>query len=147
MINLTHKIVSTETELESFREGAKNASLPYQDLNYNSQVLISYYENGEMIGTGGLEILERFALLRSVSVSPTHRSQNVGRQITSDIVKKAKDNNLEALYLLTETAKDFFQKLGFETVNREHVPDEIKSTTEFVQVCPASADCMVLKLK
>lgn len=144
---LTHKIISNENEFESFRDAVKSAGLPHQDLNYQSQVLISYYDQGKMIGTGGLEVLEHSALLRSVSVSPEHRSQNIGKQITSDILNQAKSSNLENVYLLTETAKTYFQKLGFEEVSREQVPQEIKSTTEFAQVCPASATCMVLKLK
>lgn len=146
-MSITHKIVSNETEFGSFREAVKNAGLPHQDLNYQSQVLISYYQNDEMIGTGGLEVLDRFGLLRSVSVSPDHRSQNIGKQITSDILKNAQNSNLEGIYLLTETAKDYFQKLGFKEVSRDQVPEEIKSTTEFAAVCPASAAVMVMKLK
>ena len=146
-MSITHKIVSNETRFGSFREAVKNAGLPHQDLNYQSQVLISYYQNDELIGTGGLEVLDRFALLRSVSVSPDHRSQNIGKQITSDILKNAQNSNLDGIYLLTETAKDYFQKLGFKEVNRDQVPEEIKSTTEFASVCPASAACMVMKLK
>jgi N-acetylglutamate synthase-like GNAT family acetyltransferase len=146
-MSITHKIVSNETEFGSFREAVKNAGLPHQDLNYQSQVLISYYQNDEMIGTGGLEVLDRFALLRSVSVSPDHRSQNIGKQITSDILKNAQNSNLDGIYLLTETAKDYFQKLGFKEVSRDQVPEEIKSTTEFASVCPASAAVMVMKLK
>lgn len=144
---LIHKIVSSESEFLAFSDAVKLAGLPHQDLNYQSQVLISYYDNDKIIGTGGLEVLERSALLRSVSVLPEHRSQNIGKQITSDILNQAKSNNLDSVYLLTETAKSYFQKLGFEEVGREEVPQEIKSTTEFVQVCPASATCMVLKLK
>ncbi len=144
---LSHKIVSSEAEFDSFREAVKQAGLPHQDLNYQSQVLISYYQDDKMIGTGGLEVLERFALLRSVSVLSDHRSQNIGKKITSNILSHAKESNLESVYLLTETAKDYFQKLGFEEISRENVPAEIKLTTEFAQTCPASATCMVLRLK
>jgi len=146
-MNITHKIVSNESEFQPFCEAVKSAGLPHQDLDYNSQVLISYFKNDVVIGTGGLEIIERYGLLRSVSVSPDYRNQYIGMQITSDILNNAKQSNLDKIYLLTETAKDYFQKLGFEEVNREHVPDEIKSTTEFAQVCPVSASCMMLKLE
>src|SRR5687767_3031865 len=123
-MNLSHKIVSNEPEFESFRDAVKSAGLPHLDLNYQSQVLITYYDKGKLIGTGGLEVLERSALLRSVSVSPEHRSQSIGKQITSDILSQAKKSNLDSVYLLTETAKSYFQKLGFEEVSREQVPPE-----------------------
>ena len=146
-MSLIHKIVSSENEFEAFREAVKSAGLPHQDLNYQNQVLISYYDKDKIIGTGGLEVLERSALLRSVSVSPEHRSQHIGKQITADMLNHARNSNLDSIYLLTETAKNYFQKLGFQEVSREQVPQEIKSTTEFAQVCPTTATCMVLKLK
>lgn len=143
---LKYKLISNESEFESFRKSVQYAGLPHQDLNYNTQILIGYYDNHELVGTGGLEILDRFALLRSVSVSENHRNKNIGKQITSDIVANAKQSNLDAVYLLTETAQDYFQKLGFEKVERESIPHEVKSTSEFAHGCPASAIAMVMKL-
>jgi amino-acid N-acetyltransferase len=146
-MTLIHKIIANESEFETFREAVKSAGLPYQDLNYTNQVLISYFDQQKPVGTGGLEVLNRFALLRSVSVTPEFRNRNIGKQITSDIIRNAKESNLEAVYLLTETARGYFHKLGFETVEREQVPGEIKSTAEFAHVCPESATVMVMKLK
>jgi amino-acid N-acetyltransferase len=145
-MELVHKIVSNETEFESFRKSVMCAGLPHQDLNYQNQVLIIYTSgDGEIVGTGGLEIQDPFALMRSVSVVKDHRNKQIGKHITSDLVDNVKRSNLKALYLMTETATSFFQKLGFETVDRERVPSEIKSTSEFSHVCPVSAACMVLK--
>jgi len=146
MNSLTHKIVSSEEEFAEFRDAIKSAGLPDEDLNYQNQVLIAYYQDNALVGTGGLEIIDKFGLLRSVSVNQQHRNQQVGRLITSDILANAKGSNLEEVYLLTETARDFFQKLGFTQIGRDTVPDEIKSTTEFAHVCPESAACMKIKL-
>ena len=142
-----HKIVSNEQEFQSFKESVINAGLPYGDLNYQNQVLISYFDNNQMVGTGGLEILNSYGLLRSVSVYEHHRGKAIGKQIASDIISNAQRSNLDAVYLLTETAQGYFQKLGFETVDRESVPYEIKSTEQYAQLCPASATCMVIKLE
>jgi len=146
VMNLIHKIVSNETEFESFREAVKAAGLPHQDLNYQNQVLISYYDGNKLVGTGGLEVVNQFALLRSVSVTPDNRGQNLGKAITTDLLKNAQTSNIEAVFLLTETAKPFFEKHGFETTDRTTAPTEIKSTTEFSSVCPVSAAFMVKKL-
>ena len=144
---LEHKIVSNEIEFDSFRESVAKAGLPYQDLNYQNQILISYFSNGAPVGTVGLEIINQYGLLRSVSVSTEYRNKAIGKQILTDIINNARGINLEAVYLITETAKDYFEKLGFETVDREAVPIEIKSTTQFSQVCPVSAICMVMRLR
>jgi amino-acid N-acetyltransferase len=146
VMNLIHKIVSNETEFETFREAVKAAGLPHQDLNYQNQVLISYYDGNTLVGTGGLEVINQFALLRSVSVNQNNRGQNLGKEITSDLLKNAQGSNLEAVFLLTETAKPFFEKYGFEIVDRNTAPTEIKSTSEFSSVCPVSAAFMVKKL-
>jgi amino-acid N-acetyltransferase len=144
---ITHKAVSTQSEFESFREAVKNAGLPIQDLNHEHQVLILYFNDNTFVGTGGLEILNRVALLRSVSISTTQRGKNLGKAITTDLLKKAENKGIEAVFLLTETAKGFFEKQGFETIDRATAPMEIKSTTEFSGVCPVSAVLMIKKLK
>jgi amino-acid N-acetyltransferase len=145
-MNLLHKIVSNESEFEAFREAVKSAGLQHQDLNYQNQVLISYYQNEQLVGTGGLEVMDRFALLRSVSVNAQSRGQNLGKQITADLLKNVEQSKLDAVFLLTETAKDFFEKQGFESVSRDSAPVEIKSTTQFSSMCPVSASFMVKKL-
>lgn len=147
VMKLIHKIVSNETEFESFRNAVKEAGLPHQDLNYQNQVLISYYDGNKLVGTGGLEVVNQYALLRSLSVKENNRGQNVGKEITTDLLKNAQNSNLEAVFLLTETAKPFFEKHGFEIVDRTTAPTEIKSTTEFSSVCPVSAALMVKNLK
>jgi amino-acid N-acetyltransferase len=146
-MSLLHKIVSNETEFEAFREAVKSAGLPHQDLNYQNQVLISYYLDDKLVGTGGLEVIDRFALLRSVSVHEQNRGQNLGKQITASLLKNVEQSKLDAVFLLTETAKDFFEKQGFETVSRDSAPVEIQSTTQFSSMCPVSASFMVKQVK
>jgi amino-acid N-acetyltransferase len=146
-MKIKQKNISNHLELQSFQEALKSAGLPDQDLNYQKQILTSYYDEDELLGTGGLEVINQLGLLRSVSVSPNHRNKSIGKKITSDLLEKAIQNNIKTVYLLTETAKDYFQKLGFIEVSREAVPKEIKLTTEFASVCPTTATCMVLELK
>lgn len=147
VMNLIHKIVSNQTEFETFREAVKAAGLPHQDLNYQNQVLVLYYEGNKLVGTGGLEVVNQYALLRSVSVNSNSRGQNLGKAITTDLLKNAQKSSLEAVFLLTDTATTFFEKHGFEKVDRTAAPSEIKSTTEFSSVCPVSASFMVKKFK
>lgn len=77
-MGIQHKIVSNESEFQPFKEAVAKVGLPREDLNFQNQVLISYSYEGEPVGTGGLEIHDRYALLRSVSVSERHRKKNIG---------------------------------------------------------------------
>jgi amino-acid N-acetyltransferase len=146
-MDIQHRIVSNESEFKSFRDAVAKVGLPYEDLNYESHVLISYLIKDEPIGTGGLEIHDRYALLRSVSVSEGHRRKNIGKYITLDLINNARKSSLDAIYLLTDTAHDYFKRLGFVNITRENAPTEIRSTHQFARLCPLSAACMVLNLR
>ncbi|MEF8850839.1 MAG: hypothetical protein V5A44_01330 [Haloarculaceae archaeon] len=43
------------------------------------------------------------------------------------------------MYLLTTTARGFFENRDYETVGRETVPEAVHETTEFAGVCPSTA--------
>jgi len=103
-------------------------------------------EKGEILGTVGLELLGRSALLRSLAVDPRFRK----RGFASELAKKAEENaasrKVEVLYLLTMTAESFFGKRGYQKIERISAPPEIQETTEFKSLCPASSVCMVKPL-
>lgn len=99
-----------------------------------------------MVGTGGIEIYRPYALLRSLSVKLGTRGKSLGSRITEDIIAHAREQKLEAVYLLTETAQSFFRKKGFRVIAREQAPEQIKSSPEFAHACPTSAAVMMLPL-
>jgi amino-acid N-acetyltransferase len=108
--------------------------------------LVYYNTHDVLVGSGGLEFYNNLALLRSLAVSPELRGQQVGKEIVSQLLEAAKQRGISEVYLLTQTASFFFQKMGFKPVARENVPDAIQKSSEFATVCPASADVLVLKL-
>jgi len=90
----------------------------------------------------GLEIFRPLALLRSLAIDPNYRNQGLGSQLTQQAEKYGDSLKLQALYLLTMTAEDFFAKRGYKQVPREAVPDQIQGTAEFRSLCSATAVCM-----
>lgn len=96
-----------------------------------------------MIAVIGLEVLRPLALLRSLAIDPLFRNRGLGSQLTQQAEKYAGSLKIQALYLLTTTAEGFFAKRGYKKVLREAVPDQIQSTAEFRNLCPATAVCMV----
>lgn len=145
-MELIPKIVNSKESFETFRLLLQSSNLPYSDLNFKDHLLIGYYHNDNLVGTGGLEIYDQYALLRSLAVKINVRDLSYGSFITKDLISQARKKNLKAIYLLTETARGFFAVKGFKDIQRHDVPDVVKLSSEFSHVCPVSAACMVLEL-
>ncbi len=144
---ITPRVISDQDCFQSFKAQLKLAGLPFEDLDKDKHLLVGYYENEKLIGTGVMEIYGDFGLLRSVSIVEAMRGRKLGSKIVYHLIERAKLSDLSGLYLLTETAKEFFEKIGFEVVDRNEAAFEIKNSSEFTYVCPASAVCMYLDLK
>ncbi|HNV28552.1 MAG TPA: arsenic resistance N-acetyltransferase ArsN2 [Cyclobacteriaceae bacterium] len=135
--------VKTDKELESLKKFLQVNQLPADDLQLKNSLLLTYYNADDtLVGSGGLEFYESKALLRSLAVSPELRGQQLGKQIVQDLLQQARETGMNEVYLLTQTAFFFFQKLGFTEVQRDLVPEEIKVSSEFSQVCPSTAQVM-----
>lgn len=145
-MELTYKLIQDTETFESFRTLLKSSGLPADDLDFKRDLLVGYYEGDELVGTGGLEIYGPYALLRSLSVKMGIRGRAVGSTITEYLLAEAKKKNLQGIYLLTETARDFFLKKGFVEIARSNVPEEVKSSAEFSNLCSESAVVMTLAL-
>lgn len=146
VVDMEARIVDKQQSLDVVLALLKNNKLPFQDIELKNNQFISYHDEvGRIIGSGGLEFYSSYALLRSVAVDETQRGKSIGKEIVKDLLDRAKDKRVKEVYLLTETAHDFFLKHGFNDVARENVPLEIKDSSEFKSVCPVSAACMVFR--
>ena len=146
-MSFTSTIIRDQKSLENLQQFLKANKLPFSDLTLEGSFFVGYLdESKQLIGSGGLEFYGNTALLRSIAVDERFRGQLLGKKIVENIINKAKDSKIKDLYLLTETAHSYFLKKGFQDVSREDVADVIKKTTEFAQVCPASAVVMKLTI-
>ena len=118
------------------------ANLPTLDIGENVE-LFSLETNENIVGTAGLEIIGNIGLLRSVSVLESQKGKGYGHLIVQKLESYAKIQNIEALYLLTTTASEFFEKkCNYQIVERANVPTEIQNSQQFSSVCPSSAVVM-----
>jgi len=99
-------------------------------------------EEGRSIGVAGLERFGPVGLLRSVAVDPQHQGKQIAAQLVSRLLETAKAHNLEEVYLITNVADRYFERHGFQTVNRQEVPAAIQQTQQFSDLCPSSAIVM-----
>jgi amino-acid N-acetyltransferase len=89
---------------------------------------------------------DKAALLRSVAVDQARRGQGLGQQLTQAALSLAKQQGVTEVYLLTETAADFFPRFGFRPVSRAQVAPAVQGSVEFTTACPASALAMMASL-
>jgi amino-acid N-acetyltransferase len=99
-------------------------------------------EGTKLIGVAGLERFNVVGLLRSVAVDPAFQGKQVGAQLVEYILETARVVGLREVYLITTTADHYFERYGFEVVNRQDVPEAIQKTQQFSDLCPSSAIVM-----
>lgn len=116
--------------------------LPVADLPITLDNFIVAIQDGSVVGVGGVEVYGKFGLLRSLATHSEYRGTGVAAKLLARLNKVSKQKGLSALYLLTETAPDYFERKGFAKITREEVPTEIQASSEFSHVCPASAIVM-----
>lgn len=116
--------------------------LPTADLDGKLDCLYVCESGGEQVGVGGLERYGDVALLRSVAVEASARGDGYGTELCRELLERARASGVDEVYLLTTTAEGFFERLGFEPTDRAAVPDPIRGTSEFSDLCPSTAVAM-----
>jgi amino-acid N-acetyltransferase len=124
----------------------KNCDLPFEDCEEHLRNFIGMIDGDKLIAIGALQLDGPIALLRSVAVNPDYRSAGLAADMTKHLLDRAKDQGVNAVYLLTETAEQYFTRFGFNSVDRSDLPKAIQKTRQFEFLCPASAQAMHLKL-
>jgi len=120
--------------------------LPVQDLPVTLDNFVIATGNNAIIGTAGLEVYGSYGLLRSVVVNSNYRNNNIAAMLIKAIEENAANKGLAEIYLLTETAQQYFEKKGYAVTGREEVPEAVKQSSEFSHVCPVSAVVMKKKI-
>jgi amino-acid N-acetyltransferase len=130
----------------NFRESIvamlESEKLPVSDLPLGLDNFLVGIEDGEVAGVAGLETYGTYGLLRSLVVKPVFRSQGVAGKLLKEIEDKAINEGLTEVYLLTETAADYFRQKNYKVISRANVPTAIQRSSEFSYACPQSAIVM-----
>lgn len=82
-------------------------------------------DRGRVVGCAGLEAYDGLGLLRSVAVDPLRQRLGIGGGLVADRINAARTLKLEAVYLLTTTAPEYFTRYGFESADRARVPGAV----------------------
>lgn len=134
-------------DLNTIKSLLDSVSLPSIDIDNHISNFLVLEAEGIMIGTIGLEIYDKTALLRSLVVRKEFQGRGYGQKLCRELLSRAGVFGIENIFLLTETAKDFFTREGFQVIEREAVHDEIKQTNEYSTLCPSDSTCMFKRLQ
>lgn len=141
MCELTLAPISAAEELKT---ALAAAGLPIDDLDEPDRTYFRLVDDeNRVVGYSGIEAASDDAvLLRSMVIVPAFRSQGYGRHLTE--MTLARIPVASEVYLATTSASSFFESVGFQVIQRNHVPQTILSTRQLSGICPASATIMKL---
>jgi len=90
--------------------------------NIRSYVLAK--DKSELVGYTALHVhSKRLAEIRSLIVDEEYRGQKVGQRMVEFALQEAKDLGVEEDVLVLTYLPLFFEKLGFNEINKEHIPE------------------------
>ena len=133
-------------DIDQIENLLKKYHLPVNDiLEYIDNFVVSEQEN-RIIGVGGYETVGDIALIRSIAVVQEYRGKSIGINIYRLLERKILNTGIKEVFLLTETASDYFKKLGFTIKNRANIPHAVTTTKQFKELCPSTAIIMFNEL-
>jgi N-acetylglutamate synthase-like GNAT family acetyltransferase len=130
-------------ERDGLKAALVKAGLPAEHVG-DPRLLFWRFETHEdvPVGFGGLELHGTDARLHSVVTLPPLRELGMGAAIVAALEDEARAHRCRAIYLLTESQRDFFARLGYASCAPGDVPDAARGSGQFDRLC-ASAAVMV----
>jgi HAD superfamily hydrolase (TIGR01450 family) len=96
--------------------------------------------------TGCLEPAGGSGIVRSVAIRPDLRGLGLGHLATAHAIRLGRRRGIERFFLFTTAAAGFFARLGFHEVDRDALPEEVRTSRQAVEECAADATSMALDL-
>lgn len=136
-----------EADLDRVEALLDECDLPSGDVRTSPGSFYVATVDAAVVAVGGLERYGSVGLLRSVAVAEPRRGRGYGAAVCDELESIARESGVAELYLLTTTASAFFERRGYEEVARAAAPARVRRSTQFADLCPASATCMRKRLR
>ena len=104
-------------------------------------------DDDRLAGAAAVELYGDAALLRSVVVMPGLRGTGVGRALVAAAEELASERGAQTVYLLTETAAEWFPRLGYAPMAREDISGPVLDSVEFTTACSETAVSLSRELR
>ena len=121
------------------------AGLPHAGVDAAAHWLV-VRRDGRIAGSAAVETYGDAGLLRSVAVDAAARGAGFGALLVRASIDWARAHGLYDLYLLTETADQWFPRFGFAPVAPSLLPPAIAACRHATDACASTAVAMRLRL-
>ncbi|HEM55274.1 MAG TPA: N-acetyltransferase [Thermodesulfobium narugense] len=124
--------------IESFAKQNLMLIRPLSDIYESIRDFCVLEIDDKICGCGALHIFwEDIAEIRSLCVNSDYQKRGLGKEIVNFLIEEARQLKLKKVFALTYQVV-FFKSLGFEILDKSHLPQKIWS--ECVK-CPKFPDC------
>ncbi|NPD87402.1 MAG: GNAT family N-acetyltransferase [Asgard group archaeon] len=148
MTSLDFKIQKVELDdLNILKEFMKKLNLVYEEIEKHLEDFFIIRVENKTVGCAGIEHYDDVGLLRSVGIDEELQGKGLGKKIVTKMIDYALEKGIVNLYLITNSAEDFFKKFDFTIVSRSEVDSRIQQTYEYTTGCEETASVMVKKIE
>jgi len=124
--------------ISSYAERDRMLFRPMADIYENLQAFTVAEADGGVVGCCALEIIwSDLAEIKSLAVDEASREKGIGRMLVKAAIEQAGLLGVPKVFALT-LEPDFFEKLGFEIVEKETLPMKVWSDCA---KCPKQQNC------
>jgi len=143
MPNLLNLKTAARTDLQDISRFLNENGLPTAGVEKAVENFVLAIDNhAAWIGTAGFELYGESCLLRSVAVAIDYRGKGYGKSLVDAALRNAKARGARTAFLLTETASEYFKRLGFQVIDRKDIDEKVMTSQEFTESCCETATAM-----
>jgi len=99
-----------------------------------------------ILGALGAHYDGKKALLRSFVVNDSQRNSGIGKALLQRMLLEMQRRGINEVFLLTETATNYFIREGFTEICRDEIPQILLKESGLDQACPCSSQCLKRQL-
>ncbi len=124
--------------ISSYAERDRMLFRSIADIYENLQVFTVADLDGDVVGCCALEIIwSDLAEIKSLAVDEANKEKGIGKMLVTAALEQAEQLGVPRVFALT-LEPDFFEKLGFEIVEKETLPMKVWSDCA---KCPKQQNC------
>ena len=113
--------------ISSYAERDRMLFCPMSDIYEKLQTFSVSEADDNVVGCGALEVVwSNLAEIKSLAVDVTKKEKGIGRRLVTAAIEQAIRLGVPKVFALT-LEPDFFEKLGFEIVEKETLPMKVWS--------------------